>query len=38
MASRLRAALAEPVRLETIMFEIQASIGIAVYPDDAGQL
>ena len=35
VASRLRAALAEPVRLETIMFEIQASIGIAVYPDDA---
>ncbi|HET9895003.1 MAG TPA: EAL domain-containing protein [Streptosporangiaceae bacterium] len=36
VASRLRAALAEPVRLETIIFEIQASIGIAVYPEDAG--
>ncbi len=35
VASRLRAALAEPVRLETIIFEIQASVGIAVYPDDA---
>jgi diguanylate cyclase (GGDEF)-like protein len=35
VASRLRAALAEPVRLETIIFEIRASIGIAVYPDDA---
>jgi diguanylate cyclase (GGDEF)-like protein len=35
VASRLRAALAEPVRLESIIFEIQASIGIAVYPDDA---
>ncbi len=36
VASRLRAALAEPVRLETIIFEIRASVGIAVYPDDAG--
>jgi diguanylate cyclase (GGDEF)-like protein len=35
VASRLRAALAEPVRLEAITFEIRASIGIAVYPDDA---
>ena len=35
VASRLRAALAEPVRLEAITFEIQASVGIAVYPDDA---
>jgi diguanylate cyclase (GGDEF)-like protein len=35
VASRLRAALAEPARLETIMFQIRASIGIAVYPDDA---
>lgn len=36
VASRLRAALAEPVRLESIIFEIQASIGIAIYPDDGG--
>ncbi len=35
VASRLRAALAEPVRLETIIFEIQASVGIAISPDDA---
>jgi diguanylate cyclase (GGDEF)-like protein len=36
VASRLRAALAEPVRLETIIFEIQASVGLAIFPDDAG--
>ena len=36
VASRLRAALAEPVRLETIMFDIQASVGLAIFPDDAG--
>jgi diguanylate cyclase (GGDEF)-like protein len=35
VASRLRAALSEPVRLETIVFEIQASVGFAIYPDDA---
>ncbi len=35
VASRLRAALAEPVRLETIIFEIQASVGLAIFPDDA---
>jgi len=35
VASRLRAALAEPVRLETITFDIQASVGIAIFPDDA---
>lgn len=35
VASRLRAALAEPVRLETMMFDIQASVGVAIYPDDA---
>ncbi len=34
VASRLRAALAEPARLETITFEIQASVGIAIFPDD----
>lgn len=35
VAARLRAALAEPVRLEGMVFEIEASIGIAIYPDDA---
>jgi diguanylate cyclase (GGDEF)-like protein len=35
VASRLRAALAEPVRLEAMTFHVQASIGIAIYPDDA---
>ena len=34
MAARLRAALAEPVRLEGMSFEIEASVGIALYPDD----
>jgi diguanylate cyclase (GGDEF)-like protein len=36
VASRLRAALAEPVRLESIIFDIQASVGLAIFPDDAG--
>jgi diguanylate cyclase (GGDEF)-like protein len=35
VAVRLRAALAEPIRLAGISFRIQASIGIALYPDDA---
>jgi len=35
VASRLRAALSEPVRLETMTFDLQASVGIAIYPDDA---
>ena len=35
VAARLRAALAEPVRLEGMTFEIEASVGIAMYPDDA---
>jgi diguanylate cyclase (GGDEF)-like protein len=35
VASRLRAALAEPVRLEAMMFQVEASVGIAIYPDDA---
>ncbi len=35
VASRLRAALAEPVRLETMTFQVEASVGIAIYPDDA---
>jgi diguanylate cyclase (GGDEF)-like protein len=36
VASRLRAALAEPVRLEAMTFQVEASVGIAIYPDDAG--
>ncbi|HEX9066816.1 MAG TPA: bifunctional diguanylate cyclase/phosphodiesterase, partial [Streptosporangiaceae bacterium] len=35
VASRLRAALAEPVRLEGMTFQVEASVGIAIYPDDA---
>jgi diguanylate cyclase (GGDEF)-like protein len=35
VAARLRAALAEPVRLEGMSFQIEASVGIALYPDDA---
>ena len=35
VAARLRAALAEPIRLEGLSFEIEASVGIALYPDDA---
>ena len=36
VASRLRVALAEPVRLEGMTFQVEASVGIAIYPDDAG--
>jgi diguanylate cyclase (GGDEF)-like protein len=35
VAARLRGALAEPIRLGGILFKIEASIGIALYPDDA---
>jgi diguanylate cyclase (GGDEF)-like protein len=35
VATRLRAALSEPIRLEGMSFEIEASVGIALYPDDA---
>ncbi len=35
MAARLRAAVAEPIRLEGMSFVIEVSIGIAMYPDDA---
>jgi diguanylate cyclase (GGDEF)-like protein len=35
VASRLRAALAEPVRLAGMTFDIQASVGIALFPDEA---
>ncbi len=35
VASRLRAALAEPIRMEGMSFGVEASVGIAIYPDDA---
>src|ERR1022692_485918 len=35
VASRLRAAVAEPIRLEGMSFEIEASVGIALYPREA---
>jgi diguanylate cyclase (GGDEF)-like protein len=35
VAARLRAALAEPVELEGMSFGIEASVGIALCPDDA---
>src|SRR5258708_26416944 len=35
VASRLRVALAEPVRLEAMTFQVEARRGIAMYPDDA---
>jgi diguanylate cyclase (GGDEF)-like protein len=35
VAARLRAAVAEPIRLEGMTFVIEVSIGIAMYPDDA---
>jgi diguanylate cyclase (GGDEF)-like protein len=35
VAARLRAALAEPVRLEGMAFQVEASVGIALCPDDA---
>jgi diguanylate cyclase (GGDEF)-like protein len=35
VASRLRAALSEPIRMEGMSFEIEASVGIALFPDDA---
>jgi len=35
VATRLRAALCEPIRLEGMSFDIEASVGIALYPDDA---
>ena len=35
VAARLRAALAEPIRLEGMSLQIEASVGIALYPDDA---
>jgi diguanylate cyclase (GGDEF)-like protein len=35
VAARLRAALAEPVRLEGMSLRADASVGIALYPEDA---
>ncbi|MFI6577051.1 putative bifunctional diguanylate cyclase/phosphodiesterase [Nocardiopsis sp. NPDC050513] len=35
VAARLRDALAEPVRLDGMDFDLEASIGIALFPDDA---
>ncbi|GGO21961.1 GGDEF-domain containing protein [Microbispora bryophytorum] len=35
VASRLRVAVTEPVRLEGMTFDLDASIGIALYPDHA---
>ncbi|SDQ38984.1 putative bifunctional diguanylate cyclase/phosphodiesterase [Thermostaphylospora chromogena] len=35
VAARLRAALAEPVRLEGMTFDLDASVGIALHPDHA---
>jgi diguanylate cyclase (GGDEF)-like protein len=34
VAARLRAAVAEPIRLEGMSFVIEVSIGIAMFPDD----
>ncbi|MFV2195954.1 putative bifunctional diguanylate cyclase/phosphodiesterase [Nocardiopsis sp. LOL_012] len=35
VSERLRCALAEPVRLEGMDFDLEASMGIALFPDDA---
>ncbi len=35
VAARLRAAVAEPIRLEGMSFVIEVSIGIAIFPEDA---
>ncbi|WP_214409549.1 putative bifunctional diguanylate cyclase/phosphodiesterase [Sphaerisporangium fuscum] len=35
VAARLRVALTEPVRLEGMTFDVDASVGIALYPDHA---
>jgi diguanylate cyclase (GGDEF)-like protein len=34
VAARLRAAVAEPIRMDGMCFDIEASVGIALYPDD----
>jgi diguanylate cyclase (GGDEF)-like protein len=35
VAARLRAGVGEPIQLEGMSFDIEASVGIALYPDDA---
>jgi diguanylate cyclase (GGDEF)-like protein len=35
VAARLRAAIAEPIRLEGMSIEVEASVGLSLYPDDA---
>ncbi|QKG25901.1 putative bifunctional diguanylate cyclase/phosphodiesterase [Actinomadura verrucosospora] len=35
VAARLRAALGEPVRLDGMSFDLEASVGIALFPDHA---
>ncbi|MER7544568.1 putative bifunctional diguanylate cyclase/phosphodiesterase [Actinomadura sp.] len=35
VAARLRAALSEPVRLDGMSFDMEASVGIALFPDHA---
>lgn len=35
VAARLRAALGEPVRLDGMTFDLEGSVGIALYPDHA---
>ncbi|TDB92141.1 EAL domain-containing protein [Actinomadura sp. 7K534] len=35
VAARLRAALSEPVRLDGMSFELEGSVGIALFPDHA---
>ncbi|KAB2342401.1 putative bifunctional diguanylate cyclase/phosphodiesterase [Actinomadura rudentiformis] len=35
VAARLRAALSEPVRLDGLSFDLEASVGIALFPDHA---
>ncbi len=35
VAARIRAALAEPVRLDGMLFDLEASVGIALYPEHA---
>ncbi|HEY5019200.1 MAG TPA: EAL domain-containing protein [Streptosporangiaceae bacterium] len=35
VAARLRAAVSEPIRMDGMSFDIEASVGIALYPDDA---
>ena len=35
VAARLRAAVAEPIRIDGMSFDIEASVGIALFPGDA---